>query len=223
MKIFKKVLLFTIPFLLTTAVVVAYFKLTQKISTISIPNIPSVSFSDLVKFSRFSLDKAPSQSLVGNITSMDGEVRYESRTATESAKISAPVSVQQGEGLSTGDSGSFVLNFKDVADISVSSNSGINVVQSLPADLVFAQTLGSVEYKKIGDYPVTIRVGHLIVEDSGDIKISFTADSPITTIVVINGSTTVAYNNLYNVSKVVKVSTGQTLKFNEGNRKVVVQ
>ena len=219
----KKILLFLVPFLITMAAVVGYFKLTQKISTISIPNLPSVSFSDLVKFSRFSLEKAPSQSLVGSITSMTGDVEYESRVATEAAKISSPVSIQQGESLTTGETGKLILNFKDTVDISVDENSGISVIQTLPADLVFWQTLGSVEYKKLGTHPVSIRVGHLVIENEGDMKISFTKDSPVTTIVMINGTGTVAYNSLNNVSRVVNITTGQILKFNEGTRRVVLR
>ena len=203
--------------------VVGYFKLTQKLSTISIPTLPSVSFSDLVKISRFSLEKAPSESLVGTISGINGDVEYESRTATESAKINSPVEVQQGESLSTGDNGKVILNFKDAADITIDSSSGVDIIQTLPADLVFRQIIGSVEYKKIGTYPVSIRVGHLIIENRGDIKISFTADSPVTTIVMISGTGTVAYNNLSNVSRVVNISTGQTLKFNESNRKVTIK
>ena len=66
-------------------------------------------------------------------------------------------------------------------------------------------------------------MGHLIVEDAGDIKISFTKDSPVTTLIVVNGNATVAYNNINDVSRVVNVKTGQTLKFNEGNRRVVLK
>ena len=113
--------------------VVGYFKLTQKLSTISIPTLPSVSFSDLVKISRFSLEKAPSESLVGTISGINGDVEYESRTATESAKINSPVEVQQGESLSTGDNGKVILNFKDAADITIDSSSGVDIIQTLPA------------------------------------------------------------------------------------------
>lgn len=219
----KKIILFLIPFLITIIAIVGYFKLTQKISTIALPVIPNISFSDLVKVSRFSLDKAPSESLVGTISSMSGEIGYEARTATESAKINSPVSVQQGESLSTGSDGSLTLNFKDAANINIESDSGINIIQTLPADLVFQQTIGSVEYIKLWALPVSIRVGHLIVEDAGDIKISFTKDSPVTTLIVVNGNATVAYNNINDVSRVVNVKTGQTLKFNEGNRRVVLK
>lgn len=209
-------------------VIVGYFILTQKISTITIPTLPSISFSDLIKFSRFSLDKAPSTSLVGSITSMTGDVFFEPRLATESAKIVAPISIQQGESFSTGINGNLILNFKDATEVVLENDSGIDVIQTLPADLVFRQTLGTVDYKKIGTYPVSIRVGHLLVENEGDLKISFTGngqskDSPVTTVIVINGTATIAYNNLNNDSRMVNLTTGQILEFNEGNRRVVLK
>ena len=217
------ILLFLIPFLLTAFATVAYFKLTQKISGISLPVLPTVTFSDLVKLSRFSLEKAPSESLVGNITSMTGEVEYQNRMATESAKIVSPVSVQQGESLTTGADGKFILNFKDAVELSADSNSGIGIIQTLPINLVFWQTLGSVEYKKLGTDIVSIRVAHLIVQNDGDIQISFTKDSPITTVVAINGTATVAYNDTYNISRIINIPSGKTLKFNEGNRRAVLE
>lgn len=219
----KRLLLFLIPLSITTLVVVGYFMLTRKVANISLPTLPTVSFSDLVKLSKFSLEKAPSQSLIGVLTSMSGKVEYESRVATEAAVLTSPVEVQQGESLSTGEDGSFILTFKDAAELTVSQNSGVDVIQTLPADLVFRQTLGSVSYKKLTTYPVSIRVGHLVVEDDGEIIISFTADSPITTITIVDGSATIAYNNLKNSSQVIHVTTGKVVKFNESNRQVVVK
>lgn len=223
MKYVKLVSLFLIPLVIATVLVIGYFKLTNKISTVSLPQVPSISFSDLIKFSRFSLDKAPSQSLVGTINSMSGEVLYEPRLASESARITSPQEVQQGESLSTGIDGKIILNFKDAIEINLENNSGVNVIQTLPADLVFKQTLGSVIYKKLGTYPISIRVGHLLIEDGGEVKISFTKDSPITTVTIVNGSAIVAYNNLNNDSRMVNLTTGQILEFNEGNRRVVLK
>lgn len=223
MKYFKFVLLFIIPLIVAALSVVIYFKLTNKISKISFPTVPSISFSDIIKFSRFSLAKAPSQALLGNITMMDGEVKYEDRSATESARIYSPVNVQQGESVYTGGDGRVILYFKDAAEINLEGGSGLNVIQTLPANLVFKQTLGSVTYKKLGTYPVSIRVGHLLIENGGEIKISFTKDSPITAVTIINGSATIAYNNLNNDSRVVNLTTGATLEFNEGTRRVVLK
>ncbi|HKB88376.1 MAG TPA: hypothetical protein VKC53_01865 [Patescibacteria group bacterium] len=219
----KKVLLFLAPFLITTAAVVFYFKLTQKISAITIPNLPSISFSDLVKFSRFSLEKAPSQSLVGTITQISGEVGYESRNATEVAKINSPVSVQQGESLITGTDGSLVLIFEKAAEVDLFADTSLDVIQTLPADLVFAQTTGSVTYKKLSDIPVSIRSHHLLIENNGDISVSINKLKPIITLTVNSGSATIAYNNIYNISRLFSVTMGQTVTFNDDTRRVVVE
>lgn len=219
----KKIFLFIIPFLITTILVVGYFKLTQKILTISIPNIPSVSFSDLVKFSRFSLEKAPSQSLVGTITSMSGEVEYESRIATEAAKINSPVQVQQGESLTTGVDGKLILTFDKAVEINMSVESSVGVVQTLPADMVFSQNSGTAEYKKLADTPVTIRSLHLLIENNGDVTVSIDKIKPIITVTINSGSATFAYNNTSNVSRVINIGAGKKLIFNDDTRLVVAK
>jgi hypothetical protein len=218
----KKIILFLIPFLITTAIVVGYFKLIQKISTVSIPNLPSVSFSDLVKFSRFSLEKAPSQSLVGLISSMSGDVEYESRIATEAAKINSPVPIQQGENLTTGTDGKLVLIFEKAAEINISPDTSVSIIQTLPADLVFSQSTGVSEYVKLASIPVSIRSRHLLIENAGDITVSVDKIKPVITVSVNSGSATFAYNNINNISKVLTLEAGKTLTFNDGTRRVVV-
>lgn len=219
----KKVLLFLIPFLITVFVVVGYFKLTQKISSISVPSIPSISFSDLVKFSRFSLEKAPSQSLVGTIISMSGEVEYEKRLATESARINSPIPVQQGESLTTGIDGKVILTFEKAVEIDMSEDTTVGVIQTLPADMVFTQTVGSADYKKLGTIPVSIRSRHLLIKNDGDITVSVDILKPIITVSVNSGTATFAYNNINNISRVVTVESGKTLTFNDDTRRVVVE
>lgn len=212
-----------IPFLITATAVVGYFKATQKISSISIPNLPSVSFSDLVKLSRFSLEKAPSQSLVGTITSMEGEILHEERLATESAKINSPVPVQQGEGLSTGIDGKSILTFEKAAEINMSKNTSIGIVQTLPADMVFWQKLGTAEYKKLADIPVSIRSRHLLIKNDGNVTVTVDELKPIITVSVNSGSATFAYNNKDNISNVLTVGSGKTLIFNDDTRRVVLK
>jgi hypothetical protein len=219
----KKIILFLIPFLITIAVVVFYFKLTQKINNLRLPVFPSVSLSDLIKLSRFSLDKAPSQSLVGTIISMSGDVEYEARMATEAAKINSPIDVQQGESLVTGVNGKLILNFDKAVEIDISSDTSIGIIQTLPANVVFFQSMGSTEYKKLANIPVSIRSKHLLIENNGDITVTIDKVKPIITVVVNSGSATFAYNNLNNISKVWTVESGKTLIFNDGTRRVVIK
>jgi hypothetical protein len=219
----KKILLFLIPFLMTASAVVVYFKITRKISSISIPNLPSVSFSDLVKLSRFSLEKAPSTSLVGTITLMEGEVGHEGRLATESAKINSPVPIQQGEGLSTGIDGKLILTFEKAVEIDMSGSTSIGIIQTLPADMVFSQKLGTVEYKKLTDIPVSIRSRHLLIENDGDITVTVDELKPIITVSINSGSATFAFNNKDNISNVLTVESGKTLTFNDDTRRMVTE
>lgn len=221
----KKVLLFLIPFLIALVAVVGYFKITQKLSSINVPSLPSVSFSDLVKLSRFSLEKAPSASLVGVIKSMEGEVMHEERLATESAKINIPIPIQQGESLSTGVDGKIILTFEKAAELTISSETKVGIIQTLPADLVFSQSTGSVNYVKLANIPVSVRSYHLLIKNDGDITVSVDTDfpKPIITVIVNSGSVTVAYNDKENISQVLTVDEGQTLSFNDGTRKVVVK
>lgn len=219
----KKILLFFIPFSITVTVVVGYFKITQKISSISVPGLPSVSFSDLVKLSRFSLEKAPSASLVGTITLMEGEVMHEERLATESAKITTPIPIQQGESLLTGVDGKIILTFEKAAEVNMFPETSVNIIQTLPANLVFYQTKGTATYIKLANIPVSIRTRRLLIENYGDITITMDKIEPVITITVNSGSATFAYNNLDNISQVLTVNEQKTLTFNEGMRKVVVE
>lgn len=219
----KKIVLFFVPFLITIIAVVGYFKLTQKILTIGIPNLPSISFSDLVKFSRFSLEKAPAQSLVGTISSMSGDIEYESRTATGAARLTSPVTIQQGETLSTGMDGNLTLTFEKSAEINISSDSSVGIIQTLPADMVFSQSRGAVEYKKLANIPVTIRSYHLLIENRGDITVSIDKIYPIVTVNINSGSATFAYNNTNNISRVWNFDAGTTLTFNDDTRRVVAK
>lgn len=222
----KKILLFAVPFLITTVVLVGYFKLTNKFSEINIPDIPTISFSDLVKLSRFSLEKAPSQSLVGTITSMSGDVDYEKRLATESARLTSPVEIQQGETLETLEGAMLTLDFEDKVKVTMSEKSYLNVIQTLPANIVFYQNKGSINYKKISNVPVSVRLYHLLVNLDGDIDLFVDLENrngTVITLEVNSGTAEVAYNDIDLTSHVLSVGSGRTLIFNESNRKAVVE
>ncbi len=223
MKFLKYLLLFLIPALLVAVGIVVYFKVNQKISALKIPNLPSITLNDVIKFSRFSLEKAPSLTLVGSITSMTGEVNYEQRLATESARIDKPVNVQQGEILETGADGSLILNFKDTAEVAMNALTKVNIAQTLPADVVFVQTKGIAGYKKLSAVPVSVRALHLLIENGGEIKVSINDKRPIITVVAINGAAQIAYNNLNNDTRLIGLNEGQTLTFNDGTRRAVIK
>src|SRR5260370_25910131 len=72
--------------------------------------------------SHFSLKKAPSESLVGHIASMSGEVLWESRIATQSSPLSAPQAIQQGEEVDTGKDGLGSISFYNTLTFTLSNN-----------------------------------------------------------------------------------------------------
>jgi hypothetical protein len=223
MKFIKYLLLFLIPAVFVATVIVAYFKVTQKIANIEVPNLPSISLSDVVKFSRFSLEKAPSQSLVGSIAEMTGEVKHEPRLATESAKIDKPISIQQGEILETGADGGLTLNFKDNAEVKIEEDSRVNVVQTLPANIVFAQTRGTATYKKLSNAPLSVRSMHLLIENGGEIKVSIDSEEPVITVVAVTGEVKIAFNNLNLDSQVITLEEGKTMVFNDTARRPLIE
>lgn len=220
----NSIFLFLIPLFLSCGLVFAYFKIVRSISEIRLPNLPSISIADLIKLSRFSLEKAPSQSLVGKVSSMSGEVKYASRMATESAHISvAPDQVQQGESFSTGEGGSISIVFDQVVSVDIGSNSIVDIIQTLPKDLVFNQPYGTAIYSKTGNSPVSVRSKHLLVEDNGTIELSVSEQDPVVRLAVKSGSAIAAYNDASNISRVYSIDAGQTLVFNDSTRKMTLE
>ena len=172
----------------------------------------------------FSLDEPPSQSLKGLITNLDGDVRILGRTATEEASLNSPtVSVQQGENYITGDDGELSIIFKNAVELDMDQNSEVDVIQTIPAGIVFSQINGEVSYKKIGDYPVTVRTSYLLTEIDGDVAITRDTDNFLVAIKINSGSVTFAYNDKDYISRVIEAEEGQVFSFNYDTRQGVLK
>lgn len=222
MKILKYILIFLVPFILTTLGILMYFSFRGKLSGVKIPDIPNLPIADLIKLSRFSLEKPPSQSLVGSITKISGEVSYEPRLATESSALKEITQVRQGDLFETGGDGALTILFDSVAEIKMGAETSVNVIQTLPVNLVFSQTKGSVEYEKLGQLPISIKAGRMLVEQDGLIKVVFNEEDSEISVTVVAGSVIIAYNNLKNESQLIKVSAGRTFIFNNTQRRGIV-
>lgn len=215
----KKILLFTTAFVAGLGIVFIYYQIVNFPAVkIKIPN-----FNNILQNSFFSLVKAPSKSLVGTVTSLSGDVEWQSRIATDSAKIFSPIQIQQGESVSTGLNGSMNISFPGSSEINIFPLSTIEFAQTLPADIVIAQTKGSVEYKKLSDVPLTVRALHLLVEGGGNFKVTIDDKKPVIEVFVETGSVTVAYNDINNLSKVVEIPADKILSFNDKTRKTVIK
>jgi hypothetical protein len=171
----------------------------------------------------FSLENAPTESLKGEISTMSGKINWQGRTATEAARILSPITIQQGENLITGENSSLGLTFSDVCSVKLAEKTEVDIVQTLPANIVFSQTGGTSEYIRTGTYPVSVRANKLLTKIDGDITISFDINKPIITVSVISGNATAAFDDLKYLSHEVIISTGQKYIFNYGTRKGVLK
>jgi|WetSurMetagenome_2_1015567.scaffolds.fasta_scaffold42147_4 hypothetical protein len=171
----------------------------------------------------FSPKNAPTDSLKGQITNMTGWIDWQGRTATESTRISSPITIQQGENLQTKENSSLSLTFLEVGTVEMSEKTEIDIIQTLPSNIVFLQASGSAKYTKTGSDPITIRAKKLIASMEGELAVSVDEEKPLVTLTQKSGSTTIAFNDLKYVSHLLKISEGQTYTFNYGTRKGVLK
>jgi hypothetical protein len=171
----------------------------------------------------FSIENAPSESIKGKITEMQGEISWQSRTATEASKIDSPIDIKQGEKLVTGEKSSLSLELADACTVDLLEKTELEIVQTLPANIVFSQTGGQAEYLKTGNYPISVRLKSLLVQIDGDLMVTFDPDMSIIKLSLKSGNAIVAYNDLYYVSHELNIKSGQTLSFNYDTRQAALK
>lgn len=168
----------------------------------------------------FSLKQAPSDSLRGQISTMSGEIWWQSRVATAPAKLNNPIVIQQGENLIASNSGKLTVEFASVSAVTIFPKSEVEIVQTLPINIVFNQPKGTVQYQVSGVSPVSIRSLNLLVTvNSGLINID--TDEKIGEIVLSlrTGTAKVAYNSPLFVSKVWNLEPGDVFNYDSNNRR----
>ncbi len=210
----KKIILFFVSIILGFGLVLFYFR-----SVIYPVNTKSaVSWQQPKENSQFSLEKAPQDSLVGNILSVSGVVNWQSRVATEPSQLVSPVPLQQGEKIVT-DKGSLSLELGSGL-ISLSSQTELSFVQTLSTNIVLEQDQGTVNYTKISDMPLGVRSLSLLSQiATGSATISVDKKLQTVTIEVNQGEVTVAYNDADFVSQVKTISKGNKFIFDDETKK----
>ena len=168
----------------------------------------------------FQIEKAPTEALIGRILIMEGEVLWESRIASQPAKLKQPTALQQGEKIITGNDGKITIRFAKDTDIVVKPQSSLNFAQTLPANLVLVQEKGTVEYSQDSDsLPLSVRVRHLLVRfNSGKMTITALEDNPYVTVSLEQGTAQAAYNDINYISQKITVGSGETLIFDDDTR-----
>lgn len=169
---------------------------------------------------KFSLDQAPSESIKGQINNMTGDIWWQSRTATEPAQLIEPVTIQQGEILIASEAGHITVRFDPAAVISLFPDTQVEIVQTLPLNLVFNQTKGVGQYQVSGTNPVTVRSFNLIVNiDNGLINIDTDEATGVITLSLKTGMATVGYNSPEFDSKVWELEPGDVFSYDSSERR----
>lgn len=167
----------------------------------------------------FSINNPPKEAKKGRIENMEGDVDYESRTATIAAKLPAPVDIQQGEKLATGKDGNIKVSFTDAGMIDISPDSEVLFAQTLPNNLVINQSKGMVEYQKDGSIPISVRSLNLLASlKDGTMKVVVDKDNATINIKVNMGNATVAYNDVDMKSIVINLNEGDGFVFDDNVR-----
>ena len=221
----KNFIIFLIFLFIGALIPLAYLK-TQKNSTtfqapkliapIQLPREGSVSNSPI-----FSLENSPTESMRGSLTELSGNVFWKSRTATQSAALPQTVQIQQGEEVGTGEDGNLTVHFSNGRSLSIFPKSHVNIIQTLPGNLVLQQTDGTVTYKNSGKLPLAVRALGLLTQfEGGEVKISVNQTASVVSVQVIGGSAVAAYNDLKYLSHVLTVFQGKLLTFNDLKKRI---
>ncbi len=170
------------------------------------------------ELTKFSLEEAPSDSIRGQITAMSGEIWRQDRIATEPARLTEPVAIQQGEILIASDDGHLSVSFAAAAAITLFPKTQVEIVQTLPLNLVFNQDKGLAQYQTSGSSPVTVRSLNLIVNVNGLLNIDTDEESGEIILSLKTGQAAVAYNSPDFISKKWDLDPGDVFKYDSNER-----
>ena len=206
MKIYKYFFLF----LIVAGLIIGYFLY---------PKITIAPTKESIKTSRFSLTKAPLKSLKGQIIGHSGEIKYQSRTATESAKlVNFNHPVQQGEDYFTGEEATLTLLFNDHCRLQMQENTELKIIQTLKKTTVFSQLNGQIQYQTLGEDPISVRTAYLLTELNGIGLITRDSENSLATVKIESGQATLAYNDLNYQSYTLILEAGDSYVFNYDTR-----
>jgi hypothetical protein len=168
---------------------------------------------------KFSLEKAPSESLQGSIATVSGSVIWLSRTAAKPVKLTSLRSIQQGEELSTGSNGQAVIKIQNDTSLLLLQNTHVSIIQLLPENFVFVQDKGSVRYENTIQVPVSVKsFGLITLITKGIVTVTVDPKNQKVTVAVVKGIIKEAYEDAQNTSNVLTVNAGQTFVYDETNK-----
>ncbi|NMC36300.1 hypothetical protein GYA49_04620 [Candidatus Beckwithbacteria bacterium] len=167
----------------------------------------------------FSLEDAPVESLRGTIATRSGEILWQSRVATESSTLVDDIQFQQGEMVETKKNGTIEVKFTDAAQVDIFENTKVEIVQTLPVNLVFNQFKGKAQYKNLGVAPVSVRSMNLLVNlVEGLMDIDVDDQTGEITVTLDEGQAKVAYNSAEFESQIWDLETGDIFIYDSNER-----
>lgn len=169
---------------------------------------------------KFSLEQAPSDSIKGRITAMTGGIWRQERTATEPARLTEPTTIQQGEVLIASDEAKLTATFNPALTLTLFPDTQVEIIQTLPLNLVFNQSKGVGQYQTTGSSSVTIRSLNLIVNlDNGLLNVDTDEETGAIILSLKTGKAKVAYNNPDFLSRVWELEPGDVFSYDSNERK----
>jgi hypothetical protein len=176
------------------------------------------------KTDNFSIANAPSKTKKGIITSLSGDVLWESRTATQPATLSNPREILQGEKLITQKSGDILLRFDEIGTIHIFPDSDLSIVQTLPTHNVFEQTYGTIAYTNTQNTSLSVRILHmLITATEATMTIEVKEETHEIIISMEKGNAKLAFNDINNTSTIVNLTQDDQYIYNDDDRTGVIK
>ncbi len=160
------------------------------------------------------VNNPPSESITGEITTLNGTVMWEARGVTEPVEITEPQQIQQGEILETDKGSKVAIMFTKDISVSMKEESKVEFIQTLQNKMVLMQDAGNVEYTNTTESPLSVRSSAMIILlKNGSMNISYDEKKQTITVDIQRGTATIAYNNADYVSQVIPLKGGNTFLF----------
>lgn len=207
----KNILIFILSLLVGIGLLYGYKRITtiQNVQKLVVPVYEGI----------FSIEQAPHRSLKATITSFTGTVEWKSRIATESSTLTKPRELQQGEEVATHDDSSLELIIPNALEASVSANTAVQLIQTLPNSILLMQNSGKATYTQKNNNPVSIRSLSLLVQlENAEAIITVNDTLPFISVDVEKGTITVGFNDTDFITQTIAVSSGKRLVYNTQTR-----
>lgn len=157
------------------------------------------------------IENPPSITEKGEITELEGEIKFQKRGSLEFESISEPQQILQGEALITGEDGSAEITFGSNIFFTLQEETEIAVWQSLPEQFVIVHRNGIVTYTNNTDSPFTIRSAPIIaILTNGEAEVIRDEEDGTVSLALTEGSMEIAYNNSDFISQIVELEEGDT-------------